>query len=473
MLKNKITLFFLLLVGCISAQVKDTVSVITLTQTGDTAIFTATDFFTLVKENHPLSKQARLLIETADAERLKAGGAFDPKLFNQTDQKYFDDKRYYNLQNSGLEIPAWFGLKAKTGYEQNNGVFLNNQNTLPASGLWYADVSLTVGKGLFIDQRRAMLKQAQIMQQSADFEVQLLLNDVYSNALNAYWEWYRSYNVFQIFSEGRELAFTRFEAVKQNAMIGEEPFIDTLEAYIQYQTRLLSQQKAEVDFNYAARVLETYLWLDGSIPLELAANTLPAYPGDDAAFFLDEQWLAEHPQIKVYDLKLEQLAIAQRLNRENLKPQLDVNYKFLNEPVAGDPFLNQYSPSNYSWGLTASFPIFLRKERAEIRKTDVKLRDTEYQQQFKLRDIENKVEALQLELGLTAQQLMETRKMVNNYEALLNAEIMKFENGESSLFLINQREIKYLESSEKQVSLEAKLKQVLIKLQAVAGVLSE
>jgi outer membrane protein TolC len=472
MLKNKLGTFLLWFATFSAVGQVPIPDSLLVNAKADTTYLNVVKYFELVKENHPLSKQARLIQEQANAERLKASGSFDPKLFNETNQKYFDSKTYYQLQNTGLEIPAWFGLKAKTGYEQNSGLFLNDQNTLPASGLWYADVSLTVGRGLFIDRRRAMLKQARIMQESAGFEIEVVLNDLYQEALDVYWEWYRAYNVFQIFRNGRELARVRLEAVKQNAAIGEEPYIDTLEAYIQYQTRLLSEQKAEVEYNYAARSLETYLWLDGSVPLELSVNTLPNYLTDAELFVLTEDWLNEHPLLKVYDLKLDQLEIAQRLNRENLKPQLDLSYKFLNQPVAGDPFLNQYSPSNYSWGLTASFPLFLRKERGEIRKTDVKLRDVEYDLQFKTRDIQNKVRALQLELSLTAQQLRETTAMVQNYKALLRAEVIKFQNGESSLFLINQREIKYLESSEKQVALEAKIKQVQVKLRAVSGLLA-
>ncbi len=459
-LKNRLLLFLGLWAGSLGAQ------------NNDTTLLSSEEFLNLVKENHPLSLQARLIQERANAEKLKASGNFDPKLYSDNSQKYFDDKIYYRLQNSGLEIPAWFGLTAKAGYEINDGIFLNQQNTVPASGLWFADLSLTVGKGLFIDERRAMLKQARLLQQSADFEIQLALNQLYQDALEAYWNWYRTYSVNQVFTNAVDLARVRFEAVRENAFIGEEPFIDTLEAFIQYQTRLLSQQKAQIDYTNASRQLETYLWLDGQVPLELSAGTIPVYDDNMPDITLENDWLEQHPQLRFYDLKIERLQVEQRLNREQLKPQVDLQYKFLNQPVVNEEFFAEYSPDNYQWGLTASFPIFLRKERGEIRKTGVKLRDTEYEQQFKQRDIENKVSALQTELSLTLQQLGETRRMVNNYQRLLQAEIIKFENGESSLFLINQREIKYLESSEKQLELEAKLYQVLAKLQATAGILT-
>lgn len=458
-LKNSFLSGILWLLFCISAEAQQT----------DSTAFTPQQLLELVRENHPVAMQAQLILEKAEAERLKAAGSFDPKLFNNTKQKYFDDYSYYKLQDAGLKIPTWFGLTAKAGYEYNTGTYLNPQNKTADNGLWYADLSITLGKGLFIDERRASLKQARLMQTAATYDVELALNDIYMQVLQDYWEWYRSYTVYKLYNKGIQLAQDRFEIIRTNALIGEEPFIDTLEAYIQYQTRVLSQQKAQVDFYNASRKLETHLWLDGSVPLELDSTTYPQYIPQNEKELPAANWLEEHPALKAYANKLEVLDIEQRWNKEQLKPQLDLSYKFLNEPVNEQAFFEEYSIANYQWGLAASFPIFLRKERAAIKKTDVKQKDTRFNMELKSRELENTVQAYINELKLTEQQLTETRKMVRNYQGLLQAEITKFNNGESSLFLINQREIKYLESSEKELELEAKVKQVRAKLLAKAA----
>jgi hypothetical protein len=44
--------------------------------------------------------------------------------------------------------------------------------------------------------------------------------------------------------------------------------------------------------------------------------------------------------------------------------------------------------------------------------------------------------------------------MVDNYQALLNGEIMKSENGESSVFLINTRETELLDARIKLLKLQ-------------------
>jgi outer membrane protein TolC len=436
----------------------------------DTSVLSVDEFYQLVVKNHPLAQQARLIRRNAEAERLKAAGAFDPKLFSDVSQKYFDEKDYYQLQNSGLEIPAWYGFKAKAGYELNEGLFLNNQNTVPGSGLWYADVSLTLGKGLFIDERRAMLKQARLLQEAAEFEVLGAYNLLLEEALTNYWNWHISYQVVQVYQNALNAAQFRFRAVSQQARAGEKPLIDTLEAAIQVQDRQLKLQKASADFITQSNTLETYLWLDGLIPLELKTGTTPIFE-NPSLVNLPQNWLTNHPILNSKNLKIQRLDISQRLNREALKPQVDVSYKFLNEPTTND-FFAEYSINNYSWAVTASFPIFLRKERGEIAKTEVKIEEAGLDLELKRLEINNKVDALQQEFLLTAQQLVEMRSMVSNYQRLLRAENLKFQNGESSLFLINSRELKYLDSQEKLIQLEAKVNQVQAKLRSAAGVLA-
>lgn len=428
-------------------------------------------FLKLVEKNHPVARQARIIILNAEAERLKASGNFDPKLYSEIRQKYFDNKNYYDLQDYGLSVPAWFGLSAKTGYEVNDGVFLNPQQTVPGSGLWYAGLNLTLGRGLFIDERRAAIKQARLMVDAAEFEASWALNQLLQDALTQYWKWYQAYALYQIYEEAVDLADVRFNQVRANALVGEKAMIDTLEASIQLQNRIISFQETQALLIQERQMLETYLWLEGQIPLNLEDNTRPEYNESTDIFNLDAAWLENHPLLRSYGLKVNQLEVQQRLNREMLKPQLDLSYKFLNEPLANEDFFAQYSPANYSWGLGASFPIFLRKERGEIQKTGLKIQETTLDLQLKARELQNKVEALMAELRITRLRLIEIRKLVNSNFRLYQAEIIKFENGESSLFLVNQRELKYISSREKLVDLEAKVQQVEAKLKATAALL--
>ncbi|MBL0101684.1 MAG: hypothetical protein IPP49_17985 [Saprospiraceae bacterium] len=108
-------------------------------------------------------QQARLQPEFAAAEWLKAKGGFDPSLSGNVSQKYYDGKDYYSLFSGELKIPTAIGADVKTGFEQNRGSFLGPENATPTGGLYYAGISMPLGQGLIIDERRAALRSADIM----------------------------------------------------------------------------------------------------------------------------------------------------------------------------------------------------------------------------------------------------------------------------------------------------------------------
>jgi len=204
--------------------------------------------------------------------------------------------------------------------------------------------------------------------------------------------------------------------------------------------------------------------------LNIKESSKPEFSEEAVLNILPDNWFIEHPSLNFYRLKLEGLEIERRLKAESLKPQLDLNYKFLNQPAPND-FFAQYSPDNYNWGLKASFPIFVRKGRGDLNKTKIKIEENNLELELKRLSLQNKVQALEQELILSQGQLIETRSMVNNYRRLLAAENNKFRNGESSLFLINSRELTYIDAQLKQTELESKLNAVRAKLLAAAGVL--
>jgi outer membrane protein TolC len=61
--------------------------------------------------------------------------------------------------------------------------------------------------------------------------------------------------------------------------------------------------------------------------------------------------------------------------------------------------------------------------------------------------------------------------MLTNFEKLLKAEETLFRNGESSLFLINTRENKVLETERKLIELKAKYYKTIYALQWSTGLL--
>lgn len=425
-----------------------------------TTFFTEKAFLQWVRQYHPIVQQANLLTNIGEAYELKAKGGFDPKAFGTIQQKSFDGKTYFTVGDTGLKIPSWLGAEFKVGYNWTNGVFLSPEQNLPANGQAYAGVKWSLGRGLLIDERRTVLEKAQFLQAANEAEQRAIVNDLLLDAGKAYWEWVNAYHNLKIYQEALQLAIIRLDGVKNSFLQGDKPAIDTLESAIQVQNRQIAVNDAAVIYENSQRYLSNFLWYQNELPLEI--SDLMAPPPYQAislqAVAIDANELVNdlnqnHPVIQQYYLKLKQLEVDRRLKKEQLKPQLDVEFNFLangfdfvNRPKTTNDIgtLNAILTENYKAGITVGMPIFLRKERADLELADLKLLDTNYKLRQKTQELKNKLLNYQDLLDNSRQQVELNRVMVTNYQNLLQAENEKFRYGESSIFLLNSREQKLI-----------------------------
>lgn len=437
---------FFFLIFCANAQ-------------SDSTVLTYQKFIENILLYHPVANQAELQKDFAKAEMLKARGNFDPVLYSDLNEKQFDKKNYYQIFNAGMQIPSYLGLSLLGNYENTNGDFLNPENTTTNNGLWTIGVEANLLQGMFIDERRAALKQARIYQNATQNERVLMLNELLFSASVAYLNWQMLSEIEAIIQENLTLANNYFNATKEAFLNGSKPAIDTLEAFLIIQDRLNSLQKNQINLQKAKQELENFLWFK-SLPLELQANTFPdKMNNNNFAFPLDiliEDLVEQNPQILQKEYKLQAYEIEQKLNKEKLKPKLKVKYQPLLATNNND-FAPNYSESNYKWGFDFSIPILLRTERGKVRQTNLKMKNIDLEIENKQNNLKNKIEATILNnasyQGLVALQ----NQTVINYKKLLDAEQIRFEIGESSVFLLNKRQEKYLESRIKFVDVQAKL----------------
>lgn len=436
------------------------------------------DYMQRVKTHHPVAYIADIQAEKGTNELLTVRGMFDPMLFHNMEQKYLDDKTYYQLQKSGLKIPTWFGLNIEGGYSQNMGPYINPKDYMPSGGLWYAGVSLPLLQGMFMDKRRAQLKQAMYYRSAALAKRTQILNDLLLEAGETYWEWFESYQQVEIYKEALDVAQVRFNAVKESALLGDRPSIDTLEAGIHVQQRKLRWKEAQLRYRNARAVLEVYLWEQGSIPLELSNRVTPNSMGETVVSGVDKSIvnmqdtiLANHPEIQQTTYKMKSLEVKEKLNLEQLKPKLDLKYNAINEPVGGD-LLADYNMGNYTWGIDFNVPLFLRKERGELKVTRLEKEETQLQLDFKRTSIQAKSRQAINTWAITHEQHQIYSQTVEDYGNLLNGERTMFAAGESSLFMVNRRELGYIQAKLKLATLIAKNRVAALKTYHTFGVLS-
>lgn len=416
-------------------------------------VFSYADFISIVRAHHPIAYQANLKEAQAEAILQKAKGGFDPKLEGNARQKYFDGKQYYSYLNAGLKVPTWFGLTLQGGYDNNAGELLNNESLTPGNGLWSAGASLNLGNGLFIDQRRAELKQAKIYQNSTLLEQKLILNQLIYDASIAYWNWFKAYNKVQIYAEAKTTATERFEGIKRSAFIGELPFIDTLKAIIQVKDRALKLEQATLELDNKKVQLEMFLWEDGFIPLEIDSS-LRAISYNDYEITRSiqpqiqeiEQYISNHPELLQYQNNIDIARIDYRLKKEQLKPTVELKYNALSNITDDQNLIQNYNLNNYTWGAKVSYPIFTRKERAGLALAEIKINEQTAKTTDKSAAIKYKITSAFNTWNSSSKQIEIFKEIVENYDALFQAEEALFNNGESSLFLVNTRDQSLLDA---------------------------
>ncbi|MFY0604419.1 MAG: TolC family protein [Flavobacteriaceae bacterium] len=426
------------------------------------------EYIGYVKKFHPLVKQAELVISEGQIELMKARGLFDPKIEVDYDKKEFKNTEYFNRLNTTFKIPTWYGIELKGNFEQNDGTFLNPEATVPNDGLYSAGISFSLGQGLLINKRMAAVRQAKLYRKQVKADRDLLVNKILSDASLAYFNWVRDYNEMKVYEQFLTNAQFRFESVKKNVFSGEKAPIDSIESRISMNNRKLSLVKATVKFRQSTLDLANYLWTDSMVPLELRTSVKPEEDIDNEIDrvlninALDTNLdLENHPKLVSLDYKYQSLLVDRNLKRNMLLPKIDLEYNFLSE---NPNLLNSFSTTAYKGSLLVKFPLFLRKERGDLKFAKLKLESTSYEINATRLNIKNKVQGILSELRSFSNQNSITGTIVTDYEKMLNAEERKFDVGESSLFLVNSRESKLIDAKLKAIELQNKFFKTKMKL---------
>lgn len=443
------------------------------------------DFRTRVLSKHPVARQADLYRDGARANLLRAKGGFDPKVYTDLNGKNFKDKTYFQYGEAGIKWPLGLGLELKGNYNRASGAFLNPESTLPDAGQVAAGISWTLGQGLLMDERRFALRQGRIGLAQGDAERSLILNDLLLEAAKAYWTWVVSGNLVKVYEEGLRQAQIRHEALRESFLQGDKPAIDTLETFIQIQNRRLDTNFARTDWQNAAVALCNFLWTDEETPASPAQLPAPPALAQNEALTPTLPALedilraaaAQHPEVRLYQVKQSLLEVEKQLKKEKRKPVFDINYSFLGNgwqffPTMGDEGLGVLA-NDIKWGIQFSYPILNRKARGDWQVTQVKIAQTDWLLQQKKTEVDNKVRQYLNECTNLTAQIDLYRSITENYRVLLEAENEKFRFGESSVFLINTREQRWLEARVKYLKLLGEFQKMEAGLQWAAGQLAQ
>ncbi len=459
-MKNFCLISLLLLTQSIFGQASQTAN-----DTLSARVLPYNDYLQIVMMNHPVAISAGLVVERADMQLRSARGGFDPLIYGDFGAKQFDDKFYYQYRQAGVEIPTWMGVKFHGGFESTDGQFLNPEANMPAGGLLHAGLSVDLGAGLLMDNRRAAFRQAQIAQEQSDAQRDDLLNQLYAEATRAYFNWWLTDQKLKVAEEAVKLANDRYEFVRQSFKWGEFPAIDTVEAYTQVLNRYFALREAQTQWARAVQIANIYLWTeDGNMAFlspevrpDWSQNMMPEWTPDEFQVQL------EHPRLRMIRAQRDHINITRRLAAEYLRPTIQLKYNFLSQNVLENPQTDFFQDrltfrENYTVGAALRFPLFVRDARGRVGMARVDIERVDLDFLETRAELEARVNAGLVELNNLADQVGFFVQNVSYLQALLEGEQELFNMGESSLFLVNARETSLITGQN--VLLEVKAQQM-------------
>ncbi len=421
-------------------------------------------FLAEVRAHHPVARQATLLEERASAEaQVAVGRLFDPVLSASWDRKQFGGSEYYNYLEADLRVPTPLGVDVTLGLDRTRGTRTGADRYTPDAGTVSLGLSVPLGQGIVSDRRRAAAAEARALRDAAVGEGAAARNRLLYEATIAWADWHAATSVATLATEGVRLAEVRLDATRQRVLAGDAAPIDTIEASLEVARRRAANAFATADLVAARETVEAMRWDAVGAPVALADAMRPGAlsvdpPPNDTqlAAWLEEARRA-HPEVRRTAGRADAARAARRQALVELLPDVTAKVARLAdrdalEGLSGFP----EAGGNYSFGLKASTSLLLWSERGQASAAAARLESADLGVADALRRMTAaaRTAAAMLEAASVAR---ENQAVAVRYaRRLLEAEVTRFDAGESTLFLLNLRERTLLDESARLADTEAK-----------------
>lgn len=433
---------------------------VVLSQAQDRTVLSFSTYLAEVRANHPQYAQTKLLEQKAKVKLLKARGALDPKLTTDWELKQFQGKNYYNLVESKLKIPSITGIEFQLGYNYASGTYYNPEDELPEAGQATLGLRLPILQGFLKNPYRTGILQAQTYQAIAKAETVIAQNDFLYQAAVSYWTWCLAYNRQVIVQAAIEISKAQLDANRTAFFAGDIAAIDTLKAYTEWQTMRLELYEVELELKQIGNQLQFFAPntdSESSIPEALENNRLTE------VIEIWEDW-SQHPKLKVYQLKLQNLDYELQLQKNNALPNIGIKYNFLAaNHVNFFRTYNGYAPiGNYKLGMDITVPILNRKNRATRQFVQLDYEATELELQSEQRTLTTQGQNYAEQIRSYQEQTNWAKQLMDNYQNIFLNERLKYQLGESTMLVVNTRKQQFVQAQLKYLALRYKYIKALL-----------
>lgn len=405
-----------------------------------------------VNKHYPPLRVALLERPLAEADRLVATGRFDLLLKAKLDGQQFG---YYENERFQVQVEqptTLWGSTIYSGYAQTQGRYPDYDGKLLTNdgGQYVAGVKIPLARDRAIDSRRAELAQKTIGLRLADLSIDQQRIAILQGATRRYWDWVAAGRRLMIAKALLEVAQARDSILTEAVRLGALPQFEQLDnqrLVLQRRNNIVEAQRA---IENAAIELSLYLRDDQGRPVLAQEAELPlAFP--DPGALEDAQMLADleaaqsrRPDIMRLIFQRNQVEIDRKLALNQRMPNVDLFTEYVREIGAGPV---RRGPNDVKAGIIFDLPFQRRQATGRLQAAEARLKQIDQRATFQrdqvtaeVRDAASAVRAAYERSRVLHEELRITRQVEE-------AERTRYELGDSTLFVLNQREQSTAEAS--------------------------
>jgi len=381
----------------------------------------------------------------AEGKALGAQGAFDTKLSAKSEMNQFG---FYKNRTNGAEVSQPLrnlGGEVFGGYKRGQGNFGPWEEDLLSlsGGEWSGGIRLPLFRNREIDERRTDLLIAELSITLANASIEKQRLKLFETAAKFYWEWASAGLKLQVAEALLQIAEERIQQVEEFVDAGQVAAIEVVDnrrAIFQRRSAVVSAERA---LQNAAFELSLFYRGDDGQPRIAPRERLPQLP--EPALLTPERIEADlmraldiRPEILGTEVEQQQSDAALKLAQNQMKPEIDVSAQYGRDNGTGSITKRG---SEFIAGLTLKTPFQRRKAKGEMAIQEAKLAQLDQKLRFARDRVSVEVRDAVSALEAAFQRLELTRLEAEAARQLAEAERERFELGDSTLFVVNLREL--------------------------------
>ena len=398
-----------------------------------------------IDRSHPLLKGAGTEKVMARGRMLKALGAFEPVLVNDTEIERFVSKDKFGTQSVGfndtlIEARNPMGFRYSAGVRQAIG-----DAKIPDLSFGNGNQQVLLGgffpllKGLMVNPENAELQRSELADPRADIRIAQTRQDLFLAAATQFWDWVAAVRYVEVQRKALKVAEDRFKQVEGRAKAGAVAPLDVVEANQEVQRRREVSIAAQRQVEQEQFKLSMFLW-ENNAPALPSLDRVPDFPAQmlsptpDAVKAHKVQAKTERPEIREIGIEAKMNDIDLELAKNNLLPSLDAEAAPARAP---EKFVLGLG---YRFGLELRIPILQRRSRGEVLeaqgKADRFVMVQKFREQQVVVDVDNALSAIE-----RAKERMEAAvQSLRLARTLEEGERFRFGLGATSVLFVNLRE---------------------------------